>query len=116
MAICVFHHVPPKGWVELALEMMRVLRPDGLSLVIEHNPYNPVTRRIVNTCELDRDAILISPSNIRKLFCAAGGKDVLIRSTLSVPPKTALLRRIDRALGRMPFGAQYYLLAKKRAP
>ena len=116
MAICVFHHVPPGEWAELSREMMRVVRPGGLTLVIEHNPYNPVTRRIVNSCPLDRDAVLISPAKIRKFFCAAGGSDVLTRTILSVPPKTAWLKWIDSALGCMPFGAQYYLLAEKSAP
>ena len=42
IAICVFHHVPPDQWQGLANEMLRVLRQGGISIVIEHNPYNPL--------------------------------------------------------------------------
>lgn len=113
MAICVFHHVPPAGWQGLADEMLRVLRPGGMSLVIEHNPFNPVTRRIVSTCPLDKDAVLLRPARLRALFDAAAGATVArTRSIVSVPPVSPLMKRVDAALGRLPFGAQYYLLAR----
>jgi len=114
LAICVFHHVPPEQWVELAREMLRVLRPDGISLIIEHNPYNPLTQRIVSTCDLDKDAILLRPSKLRSIFEAAGGKNIKSRTILSVPPKSKLLKKIDGALGILPLGAQYYLISDKQ--
>ena len=42
-AMCVMHHVPPLGWPEFVSEMKRVLRPGGLGIVFEHNPWNPIT-------------------------------------------------------------------------
>ncbi len=114
LAICVFHHVPPGQWADLATEMLRVLRPGGVSLVIEHNPYNLVTRRIVNTCPLDEDAVLLRPGQLKELFRQAGGKNVRSRTVLSVPPKYDLLKRIDGYLGVLPFGAQYYVMSRKR--
>jgi SAM-dependent methyltransferase len=116
MAICVFHHVPPDEWRELASEMLRVLRPGGLALVIEHNPWNPVTRRIVNTCPIDRDAVLLSRPKTRKLFEYAGAASVLTRCILSVPPKNNFMMRIDEMFGVLPIGAQYYTLARKSGP
>jgi len=113
IAICVFHHVPPEQWGELAKEMMRVLRTGGIALIIEHNPFNPVTQRIVNTCELDKDAILLRPSKLRSVFELAGGADVITQSILSVPPKTDFLKKIDMFLGKLPLGAQYYMVSTK---
>lgn len=113
IAICVFHHIPPENWVECAAEMLRVLRPDGLVLIIEHNPYNPVTRHIVNTCPLDEEAILLKPAKLRSLFLQAGAGQATTRTILSVPPKNSMLRSLDYALGLMPFGAQYYMIAEK---
>ena len=113
MAICVFHHVPPEQWSELAGEMLRILRPDGLCLIIEHNPYNPVTQRIVSTCELDKDAVLLRPSKLRRIFKAVGASEIQTRSILTVPPIKSWLKRLDGTLGVFPFGAQYYLTAKK---
>ena len=49
-AICVVHHVPPAHWGAFAAEMARVLRPGGVAAIFEHNPLNPVTRRVVSNC------------------------------------------------------------------
>lgn len=113
LAICVFHHVPPALWQQLANEMMRVLRPGGLALVIEHNPWNPVTRRIVNSCPIDADAVLLTRPKTLALFKAAGAVRVTARSILSIPPKTDFLMTVDSWLGVLPLGAQYYWLAEK---
>ena len=115
LAICVFHHVPPKQWRNLAREMLRVLRPGGLALVIEHNPWNPVTQRIVNRCPIDRDAVLLSRPKTCSLFRDAGALDVIGRSILSIPPRTDFLMKVDARFGLLPFGAQYYCLAHRDA-
>jgi ubiquinone/menaquinone biosynthesis C-methylase UbiE len=113
MAICVFHHVPPAQWQALAADMLRVLRPGGLALVIEHNPWNPVTRRIVNTCPIDRDAVLLTRGTTVDLFRKAGAARVTARSVLSVPPRGEALMTLDGWFGRLPLGAQYWCLAVK---
>jgi len=113
MAIGVFHHVPPEQWEQLTAEMLRVLRPGGWCLVIEHNPFNPVTRRIVSTCPIDEGVVLLRPSKLKGLFENAGAVDITSRTILSIPPKTDLLKRIDSFLGALPLGAQHYLIAKK---
>lgn len=111
--ICVMHHVPPAQWENFVAEMKRVLKPSGLALVFEHNPYNPATQYIVRSCPIDKDAVLLTPRKLRRLFSDAGFRDVRTRSILTVPPKGALLARLDSALGKLPFGAQYYLDAIK---
>src|ERR1019366_5425204 len=45
-AACVYHHVPIAQRLALTREVGRLLSPGGIFAVIEHNPYNPVTRRI----------------------------------------------------------------------
>jgi ubiquinone/menaquinone biosynthesis C-methylase UbiE len=113
MAICVFHHVPPVQQQQLAAEMVRVVRDQGLILIVEHNPFNPVTRYIVNTCPIDKDAILLSQRRMRSLFQMPMTSGVTTRSVLNVPPMTNALKRLDAMLGRLPIGAQYYLTAVK---
>lgn len=109
--ICVMHHVPPAQWEGFIAEIARVTRPDGLAIVFEHNPYNPATQYIVRSCEIDNDAVLLRPVTLRRLFDNRHFKTIVTRSILTVPPKGALLERVDRALGWLPFGAQYYLTA-----
>lgn len=113
LAICVFHHVPPTRWAQMAKEMLRVLKPGGLAMIIEHNPFNPLTRRIVNTCPLDADAVLLSARELSSLFRGAGSRRVVSRYIVSLPPKNVALMWADRLFSRLPMGAQYYTIAHK---
>ena len=111
--ICVMHHVPPAQWSGFVAEAKRVLRGGGLALVFEHNPYNPATQYIVKSCDIDKDAVLLHPGRLRRLFADAGFADIGTRSILSVLPKGRALTAIDGWLGALPFGAQYYLRATR---
>lgn len=113
--ICVMHHVPPPQWESFVAEAYRVTAPGGLMLVFEHNPYNPLTQYIVETCEIDKDAVLLRPAKLRRMFTAVGFTDVFTRTIISVPPAGGFLTRLDSLLGNLPFGAQYYLSATKQA-
>jgi hypothetical protein len=107
------HHVPPPQWTEFVAQMHRVLKPGGLALVFEHNPYNPATQYIVKSCEIDKDAVLLRPGALRRMFRAAAFENVQTRTIFSVPPSGAFLSRLDTLLGHLPFGAQYYLAARR---
>jgi len=113
IAICVFHHIPPENWLNMAKEMMRVVKKDGFVLIIEHNPYNPVTRHVVNNCPLDDDAVLLTRKKLGNLFKQAGATQVTSRCIVTVPPINNFMKRIDEILGALPFGAQHYMLAQK---
>src|SRR5688572_2794020 len=54
----VFHHVAPPERAGLAQKVLALLASFGNLFVFEHNPYNPITRRIVNNCPYDADAVL----------------------------------------------------------
>jgi len=107
-AAAVFHHVAPVHRPLLAREMLRVLRRGGLAIIVEHNPFNLITRHIVDTCELDRDAILLRPAELM----SEEAQSAYTRTILSIPPINKLLFRVDDLLGHLPLGAQYYLLAQ----
>jgi ubiquinone/menaquinone biosynthesis C-methylase UbiE len=111
--VCVMHHVPPPKWTAFVTEMHRVIKPGGLALVFEHNPYNPATQYIVKTCDIDKDAVLLRPGRLRGLFAHAGFDDVHTRTIISVPPAGSFLTGLDAMLGHLPFGAQYYLSGLK---
>lgn len=112
-AVCVMHHVPVDKWQGFAAQMFRVLKPGGLALIFEHNPYNPATQYIVKSCDIDKDAVLLRPSMIRALFAEPGFQDIKTRTILTVPPVNGVLARLDDLFGALPFGAQYYLSATK---
>jgi SAM-dependent methyltransferase len=106
-AICVLHHVAPAEWAHFIDEMRRVVRPGGLICLIEHNPLNPLTRLAVARCEFDRDAVLLGAGKARKLMAAGGLREIGARYFLLLPWEAKPARRVEGALGNLPFGAQY---------
>jgi SAM-dependent methyltransferase len=106
-AICVMHHILPTEWPHFVAEMRRVVRPGGLVCVIEHNPYNPLTRLAVARCEFDRQAVLLGAGATRKLIAAGGFRDIGARHFLLLPWSTKPARRIEEALSGLPLGGQY---------
>ena len=113
-AVNVFHHVPIAQRGALIDEIRRVLRPGGLFAIFEHNPLNPVTRHVVNTCEFDRDAVLLRRRDSESLLSASGFSDIKTRYIFAVPAAGRLLRGIDRLFSLLPLGAQYYTLGTSR--
>jgi SAM-dependent methyltransferase len=113
LSTLVFHHVPEILWQSLLVEMKRVARPDGLVIVIEHNPWNPLTRLVVNRCTFDRDAVLLSLPTLRKLFAAAGLRDLERRFFLFFPWQVRASTAAARLLAGIPLGAQYLVAASK---
>lgn len=109
---CVFHHIPAEHHIALLRELRRVLRPDGVLVLFEHNPLNPLTRLAVARCEFDRDAVLISAGEMHRRLRAAGFGRTAARFCLFFPPALAVLRPLERLLGWLPLGAQYHLVGE----
>ena len=113
LASCVFHHIPHAEHVALLAEIRRVLAPNGLLLVFEHNPLNPLTRHAVNTCIFDEHAVLIGASAMRRRTLAAGFEAADVRYRIFFPHWARALRPTEKWLTWLPLGAQYYVRAKK---
>jgi SAM-dependent methyltransferase len=111
-AACVIHHVPPENWPSFVAEIKRLLRPGGMIVVFEHNPFNPLTRLVVSRCEFDEDAVLLSRGQLRSLAVKAGFSEIASRSIFTLPPISPLLVRLDSLFGQLPFGSQHELLAR----
>lgn len=106
-AICVLHHVVPAERAALTSELFRVVRSGGTGIIIEHNPINPVTRHVVNSCDMDRDAILLPSGECTELLSGAGFTDVKTRFIAFLPFKAAWVRRVERLIKGIPLGAQF---------
>lgn len=112
-AICVVHHVPPANWHAFAAEMARVLRPGGIAAIFEHNPFNPVTRRVVSNCVFDEDAVLLRRRRARGLLRQAGLAPCEDRYIAFLPFGGRAVAPVEAALRRVPLGAQYYVSATR---
>jgi SAM-dependent methyltransferase len=113
-AVCVYHHVPPADRRTLTGEIRRVLRPGGVFCMIEHNPFNPVTRLIVSRTPVDADAILLRASEARRL--AAGAELAPVEQDYFLYFPQALYRyvgQVEALLSKVPLGGQYALFSTK---
>jgi SAM-dependent methyltransferase len=109
----VLHHVPPPERRTVVGGQVRLLAAQGCIFVFEHNPYNPLTRRIVNTCPFDKDAVLLEPGESRRLLEDAGASVERLGYCLFFPGFMRGIRRLERILAWLPLGGQYYVEAKK---
>lgn len=107
LASCVVHHVPPTSWLGFVSEMRRVVRRGGALCVIEHNPYNPLTRLAVFRCPFDADAVLLSARTASRLIRATGVTQVQTEHFLLFPSAATPARQVERLLSSLPLGAQY---------
>ena len=114
-AVCVYHHVPPSSRLMLTREAYRVVKPGGVFAIVEHNPYNPVTRLIVSRTPVDADAVLLRPSEARECMRLGGFACSSPRYFLYFPEP--LYRRggdrLERLLRSVPLGGQYAIFGTK---
>jgi len=104
----VLHHVPPNTRGKLMSEICEKLATNGSLVVIEHNPLNPVTRRIVSNCVFDKGVILVKRRTLRDLLAKnVGLMKCSSRYFLYFPPSLSRLQFLERFLYYVPLGGQY---------
>jgi ubiquinone/menaquinone biosynthesis C-methylase UbiE len=114
-AVCVYHHVPHTERCRLTSQIQRVVKPNGFFVIIEHNPYNPVTQIIVRRCPVDSDAHLLSARLARHIQAAAGLYPCRTEYFLCLPKRLyPRFGAIERLTSSLPFGGQYASFALKR--
>lgn len=113
LAANVFHHIDPGEHLKYLRDLLRVLKPAGHLFVFEHNPYNPLTVRAVNTCEFDADARLVRPGTMRHRLAKAGFVSTEVQFRIFFPHMLRVFRRFEKALTWLPLGAQYFVVARR---
>jgi SAM-dependent methyltransferase len=112
-AMVVFHHIPHEDHLALFQQLQRSLRPGGNLFIFEHNPYNPLTVRVVNNCAFDENARLITAAALRSNILRAGFGSARTRYRVFFPHGLRALRAVEPALAWLPLGGQYFVHAIK---
>jgi SAM-dependent methyltransferase len=117
LAYCngVLHHIDPSERATSVQLVWRALVPGGLFALWENNPWNPGTRLVMRRIAFDRDAITLAPPETRRLLRANGFEIICTDSLFYFPAVLRCLRPLERALVKVPLGAQYMVLAAKTA-
>ena len=110
---CVFHHIEPRDRERWVRELRRVLKPGGALFLFEHNPFNPLTVRVVRHVPFDEGVELLRPGEARKLLQACGLAVGPPQFYFFFPHAMRALRSFEPMLRRVPLGAQYFVVGQR---
>ncbi|MBL0357940.1 MAG: class I SAM-dependent methyltransferase [Chitinophagaceae bacterium] len=111
----VLHHVEFNLHSPMLDEMKRVLKPGGRLIIYEHNPLNPLTKYIVNTCAFDQDARLLRCGYLSRLLLRHQFNINQRLYFIFFPPKGIFKKMIglEKYLHWLPLGGKYFIRAVK---
>ena len=110
----VFHHISPDKRAPTIEIIKDSLAPNGLFGFFENTPWNPGTRLVMREIPFDKNAIVISPIQIKRMLAKCGFKVLATRYLFSIPPFLGPLFFLDGYLRWLPIGGQYLVLGKNR--
>jgi SAM-dependent methyltransferase len=115
LAFCngVFHHIPVLERDQAVCFVRKALRPGGLFAFWENNPWNPGTRYVMSRIPFDRNAVTLSAVQACRLLRANGFSIVRTDFLFLFPRFLSWLRNLEPAFVKLPFGAQYQVLARR---
>ncbi len=113
---CVLHHVPVEDRTDLLKECHRVLKKDGMIIIFEHNLKNPITKKVVEACPFDDNAVFLEPKELFAILNKSGFADIKKRYTVFLPRKRFLkpFMGIEKYLWWCFMGGQYYCRAYRK--
>ena len=108
----VLHHIKVENRHKYLKKAVANLRRGGKIFIFEHNPYNPLTQRVVRSSILDREAVLIKSKDMRVLLKKAGIIPIKKMYIIFFPKILKIFRPLEPLLGRFPLGAQYVFVGE----
>lgn len=114
-SICVFHHILSHERKATLQKIYRILKPGGSFVLIEHNPWNPLTRVAVSRCEFDKGVELLTGRESKDLLRSVGFSFQELRYFLFLPSMSSATLALERTISWIPLGAQYYIRGTKPA-
>jgi 2-polyprenyl-3-methyl-5-hydroxy-6-metoxy-1,4-benzoquinol methylase len=109
----VLHHIPPDHRTTLLRDVGGHMTRGGKLFIFEHNPGNPLTRRVVDCCPFDRGVTLLRPMETRHRIAGVGLRVLACDYIMFLPRPLSFLRVVEPRLARLPLGAQYAVIGEK---
>ena len=110
----VMHHIAPEQRSDNLKTTVDMLAPGGKLVIVEHNPFNPLIRKVVDACPYDKDAVLLAASETVSLLTSAGLNSLRRDYIVFFPRIFSFARFLERHLGWCPLGAQYVVIGRKK--
>ena len=109
----VIHHVKSSDRNGFLTKIRSLLNSNGKVIIFEHNPYNPITLKIVSDCDFDADAELIKKNDLINLCKKNNFKIIKSGYIHFFPSKLSFLFKLESYLKWFFLGAQYFCLFRK---
>lgn len=110
----VLHHIAPGERYERLISLWKHVSLGGSLCIFEHNPLNPITRRIVSNCALDEGVELLSYREVKSLVRVCFGPQRRQGGyCLFFPPLLRQLSFLESSLTHIPMGGQHFTIVTK---
>ncbi len=109
---CVLHHIDDDEHKNVLRMLNSRCSIGGRIAIVEHNPGNPYTRKIVKNCPFDEGVKLISSRYLKHLLISTGWEKPSRKYITFIPPFLKRISMLEDRLGWCPAGAQYLLMAE----
>ncbi|MGB3946830.1 MAG: class I SAM-dependent methyltransferase [Bacteroidia bacterium] len=107
----VFHHIPEELHLNTLKQLKSMLSDTGFLYVFEHNPKNPLTRKVFETCEFDVGCKMIPPHLFIQMCEQTDYTSIKRKYVLFFPNFVSFLAPLEKYLTWCSLGAQYYIKA-----
>ena len=108
----VLHHIEKSGRENEIIRLKRLVKEKARIVVFEHNPYNPLTQKIVKDSPLDKGVVLLPPSETLSYFKKAGLRNIQLNYIVFFPRQFSALRWAEPYLSWFFLGAQYAVVGE----
>jgi len=109
----VFHHIAPEQRLAAIAELTGALATGGYLALWENNPWSLAARYVMSRVSFDRDAVMLRPSEARRLLVRSGYEIVSTDFLFIFPRLLSALRPLEPRLAALPLGSQYQVLCRK---
>ena len=106
----VLHHIKPVERQDQIGVIRKLVKDEGKVIIFEHNPVNPLTRKIVRESPLDKGVVLLPSAEPFSYLKTAGFHSIQLNYIVFFPKMFSALRWLEPLLSKFPLGAQYAII------